>query len=215
MTRHVLYILGAGGHGKVVGDCARSEGRWAEIIYLDDRWPILDACEAWKVVGAGLTLIDEPLQAAEFSSNRSAFVAIGHAETRLRLLRRLKQKNIKIASVKHPAAVVSLGTIYDFGTIFVAGSVVNIGTRLGMGCIVNTGATVDHDCILGDGVHVCPGANLGGNVQVGEGSWIGIGSSVRQGIKIGAGVTIGAGAAVVTDVADGMTMVGVPARPIR
>ena len=212
--RDVLYILGAGGHGKVVADCARSEGCWQEILFLDDRWPLLDSCESWRVMGSSLALVDES-QAGKLSTCSSAFVAIGHAKTRLTWLRRLKQKNIEIGSVKHAAAIVSPGAVYDHGTIFVAGSVVNIGARLGMGCIVNTGATVDHDCVLGDGVHICPGANLGGNVQVGEGSWIGIGSSVRRGIKIGAGVTIGAGAAVVADVADGMTMVGVPARPIR
>jgi serine acetyltransferase len=85
---------------------------------------------------------------------------------------------------------------------------------LATGCIVNTGATIDHDCQLAEGVHVCPGTHLSGGVVVGARSWIGVGASVRQCIRIGADVTVGAGAAVVRDVADRLTVVGVPARPI-
>ncbi|WP_304412082.1 acetyltransferase [Synechococcus sp. CB0205] len=45
-----------------------------------------------------------------------------------------------------------------------------------------------------------------------ERSWIGIGASVIQQIRIGADVIVGAGAAVVSDLPDGVTAVGVPAR---
>ena len=57
-----------------------------------------------------------------------------------------------------------------------------------------------------------PGARLAGEVQVGERSWIGIGASLIQQIRIGCDVTIGAGAAVISDLPDGVTAVGVPAR---
>ena len=44
---------------------------------------------------------------------------------------------------------------------------------------------------------------------------IGIGSSVIEGIKIGKKVTIGAGASVISEIPDGMTAVGVPAKLIK
>ena len=96
-----------------------------------------------------------------------------------------------------------------------AQAVVQPGSRLGEGCIVNTAATVDHDCTLGAFVHISPGAHLAGGTQVGEDSWIGIGACTRQQVRIGSGVTVGAGAAVVGDVADGLTVAGVPARVLR
>jgi len=49
-------------------------------------------------------------------------------------------------------------------------------------------------------------------VEIGDRSWIGIGASVIQQIRIGADVIVGAGAAVVHDLPDGVTAVGVPAR---
>mgnify|MGYP003783991267 FL=1 len=77
---------------------------------------------------------------------------------------------------------------------------------------MNTAATVDHHCLIGEGAHVAPGAHLAGWVSVGEQALIGVGASVRDRIRIGARAVIGAGAAVVTDVPDGTTACGVPAR---
>lgn len=91
---------------------------------------------------------------------------------------------------------------------------VNIGATIGLGGIINIESSVDHDCVLGNGVHICPGARLAGDVHVGDRSWIDIGAAVRQGIQIGSDVVVGAGAAVVNDVPDELTVVGVPARPL-
>ncbi|MBU0664995.1 MAG: acetyltransferase [Proteobacteria bacterium] len=204
-----LLILGASGHGKVVGDCAMAVAGWDEIRYFDDRWPILSACGPWSVVGTGEAFF------AEAGAGDQAFVAIGNVAARLAWLRRLKASGISIATVIHPRSVISPHAVIGEGGLVVAGAVVNIDAHLGLGCIINTAATVDHDCVLGDGVHVCPGAHLAGDVQVGESSWLGIGCAVRQGIRIGAGVTVGAGAVVVEDVPDGLTVVGVPARPFE
>lgn len=204
-----LLILGASGHGKVVGDCAMAAAGWGEIRYFDDRWPMLGVCGAWPVVGTGETFF------VEAEAGEQAFVAVGNAATRLAFLRRLKAGGLSVATVIHPCSVISPHAMIGEGGLVVAGAVVNIDARLGLGCIINTAATVDHDCVLGDGVHVCPGAHLAGDVQVGESSWLGIGCAVCQGIHIGAGVTVGAGAVVVADVPDGLTVVGVPARPFE
>jgi sugar O-acyltransferase (sialic acid O-acetyltransferase NeuD family) len=208
MTRgRNLLILGASGHGKVVGDCARASGNWSELLFFDARWPALDACGEWPVAGSDSALIEK------VGPGDNAFVAIGDSAIRIAWLQRLTAAGVGIATVIHPSAVVSRGAVLGPGCLVVASAVVNYGARLGSGCIINTGATVDHDCVLADGVHVCPGANLGGDVHVGEASWIGIGSAVHHGIRIGAGVVVGAGAAVIADVPDRLTMVGVPARP--
>ena len=208
MTKGRLLILGASGHGKVAGDCAQAAGLWSEIIFFDDRWPELSSCGPWPVTGTGESLLNQARPGDQ------AFVAIGHAETRLGLLQRMAAAGLDIATVIHPSAVVSAGATVEAGCLVAAGAVVNIGTLLGLGCIVNTGATVDHDCVLDAGVHICPGAHLAGDVRIGRGTWVGIGSAVSQGIRIGQGALIGAGSAVVDPVADWQTVAGVPARPL-
>jgi len=52
-------------------------------------------------------------------------------------------------------------------------------------------------------------------VCIGAGSDIGVGAILLPGVTIGRGVQVGAGAVVAEDVADGMIVAGVPARPLR
>ncbi|MDJ0624633.1 MAG: acetyltransferase [Desulfocapsaceae bacterium] len=203
-----LLIVGASGHGKVVGDCARLTDAWSELLYFDDRWPELLACGPWQVVGLAETINKNALQEDQ------TFVAIGNSAKRIAWLNKLQQGGLNLATVIHPSSILSEEVSIGAGTLVVAGAVINIGCLIGEGCIVNTGATIDHDCIVADGVHICPGAHLAGNVHVGSGSWIGIGSTVVQGVRIGVNVTVGAGAVVLDHVADGLTVVGVPAKPI-
>jgi sugar O-acyltransferase (sialic acid O-acetyltransferase NeuD family) len=98
------------------------------------------------------------------------------------------------------------------GNVVLQGAVVNAGTRLGTNIIVNTGAIVEHDCVIGDDVHIAPRAVIGGGTSVGPGAHVGIGSTVREGLRIGAQALVAAGAVVIDDVADGVTVMGVPAR---
>jgi sugar O-acyltransferase (sialic acid O-acetyltransferase NeuD family) len=207
MTRGRLLILGAGGHGKVAADCAASEGRWSDIGFYDDRWPSLSSCGPWPVLGASDDLL-------RMEKTAAAFVAIGDAEMRLAWIARLRTAGFQLATLVHARAVVSAEASIGLAAIVVAGAIVNIGARLEEGVIINTGATVDHDCEIGAGAHICPGAHLAGSVTVGRAAWIGIGASVRQGVAIGAGAIIGAGAAVVGPIGEGVTAVGVPARPM-
>jgi acetyltransferase EpsM len=86
---------------------------------------------------------------------------------------------------------------------------------VGRHCIVNVNASVSHDCMIGDFVNLNPGAILCGAVTIGEGAFIGAGAVLRERVSIGAWSLVGAGAVVACDVPPEVTVVGVPARPIR
>jgi sugar O-acyltransferase (sialic acid O-acetyltransferase NeuD family) len=199
-----LFLLGAGGHGRVVADIAEALG-WRDIAFLDDRWPELAGNLAWPVVGTCRDL------ASRLESGDAVLVAIGDNRRRLEVHRALARQGIAVPALVHPSAVVSRHSSIGIGTVIMPGAVVNAGAAIGEASIVNTGASVDHDCRLGDGVHVSPGARLAGGVSVGEGSWIGIGAVVRERLRIGRDATIGAGAAAVTDIGDREVATGVPA----
>jgi sugar O-acyltransferase (sialic acid O-acetyltransferase NeuD family) len=201
-----LAILGAGGHGKVVADAALLQG-CSVIAFFDDDWPRVAATGPWPVSGTLTDLVAS-------GPVGGAVVAIGDNTVRLARQRTLAEAGIFLFTVVHPRAAISPFAEIGAGSVIFAGAVVNAFARLGLGCIVNTAATVDHDCVLADGVHLSPGAHLGGGVSVGLRSTIGIGASVKHGVSIGADVMIGAGAAVIDHIPDGMTVVGVPARPI-
>lgn len=204
----VLAILGASGHGKVVADAALSTGLWQRVFFYDDAWPTKSQNGQHEIVGNTKCLLD-------LSEKPEVVVAIGNNKIRLAKQSELILNGFTVATVIHPAAVISSTASISVGAVVMAGAVINADAVVGSACIVNSNAVVEHDCLLGDAVHVSPGACLAGGVVVGQCSWIGIGASVIQLKRIGSNVMVGAGAAVVTDLADGITAVGVPAKVIK
>lgn len=202
-----LAVLGASGHGKVVADAAMAAG-WEAIEFFDDNWPGLQAAGGWPIVGRTHDLLERMCKLD------GIIVGIGDCRVRAEKHAMLVARGAKLIVVVHPMAWLSSRSSVGIGTVLMAGSVVNVGAVLGEACIVNSGAIVDHDCQIGNAVHVAPGASISGQVVVGDESWIGVGASVRQGIRIGSRAVVGAGAVVVADVADGVTVVGNPARPM-
>lgn len=202
-----LALLGASGHGKVVADAALASG-WESVVFFDDGWPAVETNGSWSIAGDTNALL------CRLEDFDGVVVTIGHCATRLAKYQQLHQAGARMATVVHPKAVVGSGVEIGAGSVLMAGAIINIDSTVGDACIINTGATVDHDAYLADGVHICPGAHLAGDVRVGEGSWVGISAVVRQSLSIGAGVTIGAGAVVVASVADGITVVGNPAKAV-
>jgi len=200
-----LAILGASGHGKVVADIAELTG-WGEVVFFDDAWPVIKTNSVWPIIGN----TDDLLACnGDFSG---VFVAIGNNDIRLKKLKLLRKLGTSIPSLIHPNAVISRYSVIDDGCVVCAGVVVNADSKIGFGSILNTGCSIDHDCFIDNSVHVSPGVRLAGGVKVGECSWIGIGAVVRQLITIGAYSVVGAGAAVVKNIPESATVVGVPAQ---
>lgn len=202
MTR--LVLIGAGGHGKVAADTAETLG-WSDVVFLDDVYPERKTNGKWPIIG-GIGLA-----ASLRNEGADVFISIGSNRQRSLVA---NEMGGRFATLIHPRAHVSPYAQIAEGTLIVAGAVVNTYARIGQGTIINTGATVDHDCKIDSFVHVSPGAHIAGEVKVGTRSWIGIGASVRECIEISRDVRVGAGACVVSDVAAGRTVVGVPAREL-
>ena len=205
-----LLIIGAGGHGLVVGETAIASKAFCEVFYLDDCF--IDGIKkneyGLKIIGSSQNIFDKSYG----FKYKNVFVAIGEPTTRMSFINKLKKKNFNLPSIIHPSAIISPTARIGNGSVILPNSIVCAGALICDGVILNTACTVDHNCIVSDGSHICPGVNLAGDVEIGKESWIGIGACVKQGIRIGSNVTVGAGASVINDLPDLVTAFGVPAK---
>lgn len=169
-----LLIIGSGGHGRSVLDCALATGEYGEIVFAsneDEPTPI-----------PGHEILDERKLAPGDIQDRfnAVVVAIGENRARLSKVRALLARGISLPAFVHPRAYVSPLASVGAGSVVLAGAVVNAFAEVGAGCIVNTCAVVEHECRLGDGAHLSPGAVVAGGSVVGEGSWLCAGSAIAD-----------------------------------
>lgn len=201
-----LIIIGASGHGKVVGDIAIRLNKWQSIAFLDDD-------ESIKI-SMGLEVIGKTADAFIYKDEADFFVAIGNNAVREKIQEKLIEEGLNIVSLIHPSAVIATDVKIGVGIVVMAGVVINSSSRIGKGCIINTSSSLDHDNVVEDYVHISPGVRTAGSVSIGKQTWIGIGSVVSNNVNICNGCKVGAGAVVVNDVTVPGTYVGVPVRRV-
>lgn len=205
-TDHV-FLLGAGGHGKVVLDALLASGTHPCNIHIRD--------DATHLRGEKLLdyFIEVPALATAMAGS-SFHISVGTAEIRRRMFAAVSKLGVRALTVVHPSASVSHFSNLGAGCFVAARSVIAPGVTLGVGVIVNHGAIVDHDCSVGNFSHIAPNATLGGAVRIGACVLIGAGANILPGIAIGDGAVVGAGAVITADVDAYETHVGVPAKKI-
>lgn len=211
-----LWIIGAGGHSKVLADLARAcHYTLVGAVELGaDRLGQLAEPGGVRIRATQAEFLAHvALHGALPDDADAVVVAVGDNRARLALHRALA--SVQRPALVHPQAIVSPSCELGSGTVVFAGAVLQAAAVVGEAAIVNTRAVVEHDCRLGDGVHVSPGAVLCGGVSVDAGAWIGAGSTIIPGVRVGAGATVGAGAVILDDVPAGATVVGNPGRIIR
>ena len=200
-----LWLLGAGGHGKVVLSMLCLRGVPVAGILDDEPSFWGKKLSGFQIVGPVdfLQTLEDPL----------AIVAVGENAIRRKIVQAYPKN--RWFSATHPAACIDPSVALGEGTVVFAGAVLQAESKLGNHVIVNTGATVDHDCRVEDFAHLCPGVHLAGQVHIGQGCLLGTGAAVIPGKTVGNWTIVGAGAAVVSHLPPDITAVGVPARIIK
>lgn len=205
-----VLVFGASGHGKVVAFVARAAG-YEVVGFVDD--------DAAKGAGTffGLPVLDWAGLLARRAAGAEAAIALGIGDNAARELcaERVRTEGHEPLTLVHPSAVVAPGAVLGPGSVVMPLVAVNPDAVVGPGAILNTGCVVEHDCVLGGFVHLSPNATLGGGVRIGDRTHLGLGAVVLPLVEVGADVRVGAGAVVHRAVADGATVVGVPARPVE
>lgn len=119
------------------------------------------------------------------------------------------------AKAIHPSAVIARTAEIGYGVIVNPGAVVQPFARVGNHVMIHAGAIVEHECEVSDFANLAPRATLAGHVKVGQCSTVYAGAVIIPGVNVGESCIIGAGAVVLRDVADGITVAGVPAKQLQ
>jgi len=141
-----LLIIGAGGHGEVVAECAKACG-YEKIDFLDDNHP--------DAVG-GLDLLENIV-----SDYDGVIVSIGNNDIRRDLITRLQNINAPLITLIHSRAYISPTATICSGSIVLPGAVIHTNVNIGTGCIISIGAHIDHDAVVEDFSHINTGAIVG------------------------------------------------------
>jgi len=206
-----IVIVGAGGFGREVAwlieDINKAKPEWNILGFVDDNPNIQGSLiNEFKVIGT-----------LDWLSKQSTNVvfAIGNPITKKKLVQKLSgSKNLSPILI-HPSVMFSKTVSFKEGCIICAGTILTTNITCGKHVILNLSCTVGHDAIIGDYCTVLPGVNVSGNVLLEECVSVGTNSALIQGVKVGANTVIGLSSAVVRDLPENCTAVGVPAKPIK
>lgn len=217
MTTDVV-IVGTGGMGREVYGVIRllnaiadSAPPWRVLGFVDD-YPTGPHVESVHRLGVAFLGPTRWLTARPASTHVA--LGVGHPRLRRETDQAIARYGLPAATVVHPAAEIGPDCVYEQGLFAAGGARVTTNVRLGRHVHLNQNCTVGHDTVLGDYVSVNPLAAVSGYCRLEDGVLVGTTAAILPRLTVGRDATVGAGACVTRDVAPGLVVTGVPARPI-
>ena len=204
MPKKTRYLVGGGGHGRVLLDAIISSHQNVSGI-IDSKLE-----KGSKIFGVTVVGDDSMLDSIHPSTDElvNGLGSTGDLELHRRLFDDLSNRGFIFCGAIHPSAQIGRECEIDKTSQIMAGAVVQNRVKIGKNVIINTRASVDHDVSIGDNSIISPGAIVCGGVTIGKNVFIGAGAVIIQGIKIGNGCIIGAGTIVRHNVKDSLTSLG-------
>lgn len=217
MNKLDVAVYGAGGFGHEVvwlaEEFARPAGGYKVVAFLDD-----DPANQGREINGYRVMSLEGL--AENFPRAKIALAIGKPSSREKLAQRCKDRGFGFESLIHERAEISKWVEIGHGAVICCGCILTTNIRLGEQVQINLDCTIGHDVVIGDYTTLAPGVHVSGWVHMGKRVYVGTGAVFVNGTEgrpliVGDDAVIGACACVTKDVPPGLTVVGVPARPIQ
>lgn len=207
-----VAVYGAGGFAREAAWLAEVCG-FVVTCFIDD-----------KEATWGSTLNDIPVMSLNDMASRfpeaGVVLGIGAPRTRERLAQKVSTMGLSFETLIHPRVERSRYIEIGTGTVICAGNILTTNITIGDQVQINLDCTVGHDVVMKNFATLAPGVHISGCVQVGHAAYIGTGAVIINGtpdepIVIGDDAVVGAGACVTKSIPAGLTVVGIPARPLQ
>jgi sugar O-acyltransferase (sialic acid O-acetyltransferase NeuD family) len=205
-----LVIIGGGDHARVIIEMAKALSNIWNVIGFVDNAKCVDTEEMFSLPRLGSD--DDIPDLLKVYPNAKLILAMGDILIRKKIVEKLCLPEDKWATLVHPSAEISPSVKLSCGVTVLSRVIIQTSAVLHDHVIVNNGSILEHDVKVGAFSHIAPGVVTGGGCKIGSGVMLGLGSRLRDHVIIGDNAIIGAGSVVVTDIPDGETAVGIPAK---
>ena len=205
-----LILVSATGLAREVLAMVRSSGQYDVVGLLDDDK------EMAGVIVDGAPVLGRIDDAAKYT-HALLLVCIGSGKSREAVVDRLTALGLnesRYATAIDPTVQYPEGCRIGRGSILLRNVTLTAAVTLGAHVVAMPSVTFTHDDDVADFATFAAGVSLGGGVRIGRAAYLGMNASVRERTSVGAYATVGMGAAVLSNVPDGETWVGVPAHEI-
>ncbi len=212
-----IAIYGAGGFAREVAwlieSCNENVKMYHVGCFIDD-----NATMQGKVLN-GIQVISLEM-ARKQNPSANIIGGVGVPKTRQILMEKAASVGFGFETIIHPRVECSRWIKIGTGTVICAGNILTTNIDIGSHVQLNLDCTIGHDVIMGNFTTLAPGVHVSGWVHFGKRVYVGTGAVIINGtedkpILIGDDAVVGAGAVVTKNVPAGVTVTGVPAKPLE
>tara|TARA_B100000941_G_C28307842_1_gene449917 strand:- start:76 stop:714 length:639 start_codon:yes stop_codon:yes gene_type:complete len=211
MTKE-LIIIGAGSFASEIISLIKrvnKHNKYWEILGLIDDDPKLHGAiiDSHKVFGGFDWLVN-------YKKALGIVFAIGNRKIVSKMVSQLENnEKIFFPNIIDPSVGIDHIKIGQ-GIVIFQGSIISTNAKLNNHITIGFNTVIGHHTIVGDLCFIGSGVVINGCVDISRGVFFGANSTCVPAIKIGKYSTIGLGSAVMNNVKDGKTMIGVPAKSV-
>jgi len=203
-----LFIIGASGFGRELHAWIKHHPDYAHMwqfaAFLDDNKDALRAFDDFAQV--------RPLEGHLVLPQNIYLCGLGLPAVKQKLLAPIISQGAIFLTFIHPTAILGERVKLGRGVVLCPGASVSVDISIGDYAMIGPNTTIGHDATIGSWSTLCAQCDITGRVIVGGGVFMGSRVSVIPSRRVGNNSIVGAGAVVISDVPEGVTVVGNPAR---
>ena len=209
-----IVIVGAGGFGRevewLINRINKEKPTYEMVGFVDD------GKEVGEQIGHSRVILNTD-DLSKTSEKYNVVIAIANSRIRKMIAEKLViNDNLSFPNLIDPSVIYEEGELaIDKGNVICAGTIITVNISIGNFNIIDLDCTIGHDDILKNYITLYPSVNISGNVEVNDCVEIGTGTQIIQGLSIAENAIVGASAAVVKNIEESGTFVGVPAKKIK